>query len=166
MNVKGNIADLFADADLELTAVSEGAARIMPIPDICDGQEMITVLVTLDDEAQFRTYSTSSPASLRAYGKGFLHALSLVNGGYAFKPNNEAAARRKRGSVCPWKEAARKYRFQQTASEISAASPGPRSFGQQVIESIAEMAKATRTPGAKALLSPRFAHWRNRFRDY
>ena len=165
MNVKGNIANLFADADLELTAVSEGAARIMPIPDICDGQEMITVLVTLDDEAQFRTYSTSSPASLRAYGKGFLHALSLVNGDYAFKPNNEAAARRKRGSVCPWKEAARKYRFQQTASEISMVGPGPMSFGQQVVAALADLAKDT-TPGAKALLSPRFAHWRNRFRDY
>lgn len=166
MNVKGNIATLFEEANLELSSVSEGAARVQPIVDVCEGQEMITVIVTLDNEAQFRTYSTASPASLRAYGKGFLHALRLVTGDYAFKPNNEAAARRKRGSVCPWKEDARKYRFQRTASEISAASPGPRSFGQQVIESIAEMAKATRTPGAKALLSPRFAHWRNRFRDY
>lgn len=162
MNVKGNIADLFADADLELTAVSEGAARIMPIPDICDGQEMITVLVTLDDEAQFRTYSTSSPASLRAYGKGFLHALSLVNGDYAFKPNNEAAARRKRGSVCPWKEAARKHRLQQAMDQLK---PPGISFGQQVVAALADLAKDT-TPGAKARLSPRYTLWRNRFRDY
>lgn len=162
MHLKGNIADIFEEAALELRAVSESGATLIPVIDVCEGQEMITILIKMSDGAEFRTYSSASTASLRAYAKGFLHGLRLVSGDYAFKPNNELAARKKRESVCPWKEEAKKYRLQQAMDQLK---PPGISFGQQVVQAIANIAAETKTPGAKALLSPRYTLWRNRFRE-
>ena len=161
MHLKGNIADIFEEAALELRAVSESGATLIPVIDVCEGQEMITILISMNDGAEFRTYSSASTASLRAYAKGFLHGLRLVSGDYAFKPNNELAARKKRESICPWKEEAKKYRLQTAMDLIKAPD---HSFGKQVVAALADLAKDT-TPGAKARLSPRYTLWRNRFRE-
>ena len=155
MDVKNNLRILLDEACTELKIVSEKGAWLDAFIETDQGTEMITLAAVMEPEnASFRMYSSSSPASLRAYVKGFTHALRLVNGDYSFKPNNESAARRKRESICPWKEDAKKYRLQQTASSITGITAAA--------SYINEANKLERH--MKMLANPRFKPWRTRFR--
>lgn len=76
----------------------------------------------------------------------------MVNGSYAFKPNNDAAASRRRASISPWREMAKKYQLHRVASMApTAAAPEKNNLPEYGM------------PKAKAHTAARFAGWRTRF---
>ena len=154
MNINDKMASLLAETAESLGRVSENGASVCIIHDEAagyNGEDMATILVTLADGSEFKTYSSSSPMSLRAYLQGFSHSLGLIAGGFEFKPNNETAKRRKRDSICPWKEESRKYRMRKLHEDCATAMPA---YGRPL---------KTKTH-ADAATSPRFAAFRTRFK--
>ena len=97
-------------------------------------------------------YSSSSPISLRAYLQGLLHGFELVTGGYDFKPHNDTAYRRKRDSICTWREDSRKLRMKQILDSCESQMP---EYGRPI-------PNKTRP---NAATSPRFAALRTRFKE-
>lgn len=149
---------LIEEANGELSSVSDGSVSLAVVGGIeadYQNNDLTTVLVKMDEDAEFMAYSTTNPTSLKAYLKGLVHALKMVNGSYAFRPNNDAAASRRRVSISPWREMAKKYQLGRVASAASVTSPAaPQKKG-----SLPEYGM----PKAKARTSARFAGWRTRF---
>ena len=155
MNVNEKITSLLKDIAADVGTISENSTKIGIIYDDTtglNGQDMATIVVSMPDGAEYKMYSSSSPISLRAYLQGLLHGFELVTGGYDFKPNNETAKRRKRDSICPWKEEARKYRIRKLHEDCATAMPA---YGRPL---------KTKTH-ADAATSPRFAAFRTRFKE-
>lgn len=126
MDVGSRTAMVLEKARNELRVVSEGQANLAVSTGIDvdhNGADSLSVTLELEDGALFGMYSTGSAASLQAYLRGFQQALSLMAGGYAYKPLNDKAARGKRESLTPWREDSRKYRMQQAASSCGAKRP-------------------------------------------
>lgn len=151
MDVGSRTAMVLEKARSELGVVSEGRATLAVSTGVDtdhNGSDTLTVTLQLEDGSLFGMYSTGSAASLQAYLRGFQQALSLMAGGYAYKPLNEKAAKGKRESLTPWREESRKYRMQQAAT--CCASP--------------ERLRPKNNSSAKT--SPRFKLARNKFKEY
>lgn len=149
------LVKMVEEANEELCSVSDGSTTLDVVGGIeADYQNntLTTVLVKMDNEAEFMTYSTTNPTSLKAYLKGLVHALKMVNGSYAFKPNNDAAASRRRASISPWRDLAKKYQLEQ----VIKAQPSGQTRNKSSLPEYG-------APKAKARTAPRFAGWRTRF---
>lgn len=149
------LVKLIEEANEELSAVSDGGTSLAVVGGIeADYQNntLTTVLIKMSEGAEFMAYSTTNPTSLKAYLKGLVHSLKMVNGSYAFKPNNDAAASRRRASISPWREMAKKYQLDRVASMApTAAAPKKNNLPEYGM------------PKAKARTAARFAGWRTRF---
>lgn len=155
MNVNEKITSLLKDIAADVGTISENSTKIGIIYDDTtglNGQDMATIVVNMPDGAEYKMYSSSSPISLRAYLQGLLHGFELVTGGYDFKPNNDAAYKRKRDSICTWREDSRKLRMKQILD--SCESPMPE-YGRPI----------TSKTRPNAATSPRFAAFRTRFKE-
>lgn len=155
------LVKLIEEANEELSAVSDGGTSLAVVGGIeADYQNntLTTVLIKMSEGAEFMAYSTTNPTSLKAYLKGLVHSLKMVNGSYAFRPNNDAAASRRRVSISPWREMAKKYQLGRVASAASAASVTSPAAPQKK-RSLPEYGM----PKAKARTAARFAGWRTRF---
>ena len=155
MNVNEKITSLLKDIAADVGTISENSTKIGIIYDDTtglNGQDMATIVVSMPDGAEYKMYSSSSPISLRAYLQGLLHGFELVTGGYDFKPNNDAAYKRKRDSICTWREESRKLRMKQILESCDAQMP---EYGRPL--------RARTRPSAAT--SPRFAAFRTRFKE-
>lgn len=162
---QGELLDLVRE---ELGEVSEYGAT-MELSRDEEPSGCVTVIVKFQDGSDFRMYSSTSPASLRAYTTGLLHALKLVNGSYAFKPDNEQAERRRRMPATPWKEESRLYRMHKIAEKSTRMGQDSREGDNPDNEPVSFKAAVLREARAQKStspkeLSPRLRLWGTRFR--
>ena len=163
MDVSNKVASVLDAIKHDLVATTGGEATLVVSGEENTGRlgdPVATVVVELSDGSRFGMYSTGSTASLLAFLRGFNQALSLINGNYALKPLNDAAARRRRDSLCPWKEEARRYRIM----KVVGVGDNAQTTASEITLSLDQYYKAKDAQTMKAASSPRFALHRNKYR--
>ena len=148
------IAHLLEELKLEIQFLSQQTLDIEVRDNIDEnhnGDPAATVIIALEDGEEYAMYSTSSVAGLQSYLRGFTHAVKAAAGTYAFKPLTEAARRRKIETMLPVVRDGRAAQFREVARSLTRQTAPAEYLGFKERPS--------------AATSPRFAHWRTRFRE-
>lgn len=167
MEQSAKTAHLLEDLQTELRMLSQQTADIIIRDDIDEnhnGEPAATIILVLEGGEEFAMYSTSSVAALQTYLRGFAHAVKAAAGTYTFKPLTEAARRRRIDSVLPVVRDGRAAQFRELVSDMTRLN-ALQVNEEPVTVTLERMKQAIDTVARKsAALSPRFAHWRCRYK--
>lgn len=156
-------AHLLDELRREMSILSDEKVDIVIRNDIDEnhnGDPAATVIITIDGDAEYAMYSSSSVMALQTYLRGFTHAVRAASGTYAFKPLTEAAKRRRMITMLPVVYEGRKARFDRAMSTLTK----PCDVGEPVTMTLDRLRRGLGAVTRTAAYSPRFALWRCKYK--